>query len=45
MVSNTDGFLQVFVVAIQLGLGLLIADLLFLRQHKAAVAARHPEAN
>jgi uncharacterized membrane protein YjjP (DUF1212 family) len=40
MVSNTDGFMQVFVVAIQLGLGLLIADLLFRRQHKAAIAAR-----
>jgi uncharacterized membrane protein YjjP (DUF1212 family) len=40
MVSNADGFLQVFVVALQLGLGLLIADLLFRRQHKAAVAAR-----
>ena len=35
-----DGFLQVFVIAVQLGLGLLIADLLFRQRHKEAVAAR-----
>jgi uncharacterized membrane protein YjjP (DUF1212 family) len=38
--GTVDGFLQVLVVAVQLGIGLLIADLLFRRQHKAAVAAR-----
>jgi uncharacterized membrane protein YjjB (DUF3815 family) len=34
-----DGFLQVFVIALQLGIGLVVADLLFRRRHLAAVAA------
>jgi uncharacterized membrane protein YjjP (DUF1212 family) len=40
-VAQADGFIQLFVVALQLGLGLLIADILFRGQHKAAPAARH----
>jgi uncharacterized membrane protein YjjB (DUF3815 family) len=32
--TDTEGFLQVFVIAFQLGLGLLLADLLFRRQRR-----------
>jgi uncharacterized membrane protein YjjP (DUF1212 family) len=37
-VGAADGFLQVFVIALQLGIGLLIADLLFRRRRPTAVA-------
>jgi uncharacterized membrane protein YjjP (DUF1212 family) len=38
--SAADSFLQVFVIALQLGIGLLIGDLLFRPRHEAALPAQ-----
>src|SRR5579871_1842760 len=39
MARDADGFLQMFVVALQLGLGILIADLLFRRRRRLSALA------
>ncbi len=39
-VGAADGFLQIFVIALQLGIGLLVADLLFRRRRTPAEGAK-----